>query len=172
MTNKTDEKDLRIALINLEKMVEDRGYIEIYNGIPELDIIKRHEDREYITPSGKFALTTIIDLTSKIKNYTKYIEDPAYETIIFVYTNNFTITHKTIEIKLNFKIEIWCVNSLLINVMSHCMQPKIEKINYEIKGRIPKIDRNDPVVRYYRFQSKDILKITNSEGDIYFRIVS
>lgn len=165
---------LRKALETMEEMLEDRNYIALYDGIPEIDIIKRMNNKEYITPTGKLAFVTIVDSTSQIKNYTSYIENPYYETIIFIYTNNVTIAHRSIEQKLNFKIEIWCVHSLLINVVKHSLQPKIELIldNLLHKAKIPKIDINDPIVRYYKFKHKDILKITSLSGDISFRIVT
>lgn len=162
------------ACQTIEEMLEDRNYIPLRNGIPETDIKKRVVDSEYLTKSCNMAFVTKVDSTSQIKNYYSLIKNPDYETIIFIYTNNVTVTHKTIEANLNNKIEIWSIDSLLVNASKHVYQPKVEKISKtsKIKGKLPKISFYDPIVRYYKFQRKDIIKVTNRQTELsHYRIV-
>lgn len=164
---------LSIALNNVEQMFEDRNYIPISGIFPESDIVERMNNRKYLTPSGKFSMVAIVDSTSNIKNYSKLIDDECYETILFVYMNNVTVSHRAIEKNLNHKIEIWSIYNLLVNVSRHKYQPKLElAYNVSIKGRLPKISFLDPIIRYYRYKSKDIIKITTVDGDIQYRVVS
>lgn len=160
------------ALTTVEEMLEDRNYIPISSTYPELDIEKRLCNRKYFTPNGKYAFVTVVESTSNIKNFASMISDEEYETILFVYTNNVTVAHKAIEKNLNFKVEIWSIFNLMINVARHYLQPKVERIDeIHFKGKIAKISIYDPLVRYYKFSIKDILKITSKEGFINYRIV-
>lgn len=163
---------LPIALNTVEEMLEDRDYIPIATSIPEIDILIRMNNRKYITPSGKLAFVVVINSSSQIKTYSSQIEDENYETIIFIYTNNVTATHRSIEQNLNNKVEIWSVYHFLVNVSRHFLQPKVRKVtDIKLTGKIPKISFYDPIVRYYHFQPKDILEITNKEGFVNYRMV-
>lgn len=164
---------LEQALENLEKMVYNRKYIPIAGPKIETNIVKRLTDKKFITPDGTFALVAQIDSTSQIKSYASFIEDPEFVTIIFVYMNNLTVTHKSIEKVLNNKIEIWSIQTLLIDVYEHELQPKIELVkNFEHKIKLPKISFYDPIVRYFRYQHQDVLRIIDLEGTISYRLVS
>lgn len=163
---------LEQALITVEEMLDDRNYIPLSNTFPELDIFKRMNNRKYLTPKGLYALVSVVESTSQIKNLSNYIDDSEFETILFVYTNNVTVAHQSIEKNLCYKIEIWSVYNLLINISKNMLQPKIEKVEkLNFKGKLPKICFYDPIARYYRFQPRDILKITNKEGFVNYRIV-
>lgn len=164
---------LEIALNTVEEMMEDRNYIPILSSIPETDIKQRMSNRKYITLNGKYALVAIVESTSAIKNYSEYIENPDYENIFFVYLNNLNISHYSIEKNLDYKVEIWSVYDLLINVSKHYFQPKISKVEEEIdfNGKIPKISFYDPLIRYFRFKKKDIIKIVKHNGIINYRTV-
>lgn len=167
-------EQLNKALITVEEMLEDRNYIPCYTKIPELDIIKRMSNRKYITLNGKIAIVAIVESTSQIKNYYKFIEDDNLETILFVYLNNITVAHRSIEKNLNHKIEIWSVFDLLINVSKHVLQPKIELVvdeQFKVDGKLPKISFYDPIIRYYKFKHKNIIKIIYKDGLISYRII-
>lgn len=167
-------EQLNQALHTVEEMLEDRNYIPCYTRILELDIFKRMNNRKYITLTGKFAIVAIVESTSQIKNYYKYIEDNNLETIVFVYLNNITVAHRSIEKNLNHKIEIWSVYDLLINVSKHVLQPKIEIISdeqFKVDGKLPKISFYDPIIRYYKFKQKDIIRIKYKDGSISYRII-
>lgn len=164
---------LEIALNTVEEMMEDRNYIPILTSIPEIDIKQRMTDRKYLTLNGKYALVAIVESTSAIKNYSEYIENTDYENIFFVYLNHLNISHYSIEKNLDYKVEIWSVHDLLINVSRHYLQPKISKVeeNIDFNGKIPKISLYDPLIRYFRFKKKDVIKITKRNGTINYRIV-
>lgn len=158
----TNNPLLTKALETLEEMFEDRKYSPI-----------KGEDNKYITETGKFVIVSIIESISQIKNFSKYIEDPDYETVFFLYLNNVTVIHKENEKSLNYKIEIWSIENLVINVARHVLQPKVEKAKSAVKisEKLPKIQFYDPIVRYYRFKHRDVLKITDSRGFISYRVV-
>lgn len=163
---------LKQALCVVEEMLEDRKYIPISCQIFNTDVIQRVNHSQYLTPNNKLAIVIVVESTSDIKTFSKYLKDPEFETIIFIYQNNITITHQAIEKNLCHKIEIWSVNSLLVNTKRHYLQPKVELAeSFKYEGKLPKICFYDPIVRYYKFPSKSILKITNKDGFIHYRIV-
>lgn len=169
---KEEREKLEIGLVTLEEMMEDRNYIQLRSCYPELDIISRVNNCKYITPEGKYVIVKIVKTISNIQDFIKYINDDDIDFILIVYLNLKTIIHQTKEKNFNYKLEIWPINSLLVNISKFHLQPKIEKaINPVISGKIPKILQDDPIVRYYRFKSKDILKITDKNGFVNFRIV-
>lgn len=172
-TKKSDVEILTLALTTVEEMLNDRGYIPISSHFPEINVVDRVKNCKYFTPCGKFAIVIVVESSSQIKNFSKYIEDEEYETVLFVYMNVVTIAHKIMEKNLNNKIEIWSVYNLLVNISKHYLQPKIEKVTEELEicGKLPKISFQDPIVRYFCFKRKDILKITDSEGNIHYRTV-
>lgn len=170
-----NKKVLCKALETVEEMLEDRGYIPIAKKFVHLDIIAKMKNREYIKPSNKRAIVIIADLISEIKSYSKFTH--IYDTIFFVYTNNTTVVHKTIEKNLDYKIEIWSMFKLLINPAKHFLQPKIEKVDDPSLNnkKFQRIQFYDPIVRYYNFFHRDILKITENENgvtSITYRIVT
>ncbi len=78
-------------------------------------------------------------------------------------------------------IEIFLENSLVFDITTHELVPKHELISetekkalfekYKIKEmQLAKILRTDPIVLYYDFQEKDIIKITrpSETGGIYY----
>lgn len=170
---KEEETSLRIGLKTLEEMLEDRNYIQLRYSYPELDIIKRVNHGIYLTPEGKRVVVEIVRTLSTLQNYIKYINDPDIDFVLLVYLNNKTLLHLTKEKNFNNKLEIWPIFNLYINISRFHLQPKIEKYtgNNNAFGKIPKILHDDPIVRYYRFKSKDILKITDKNGYINYRIV-
>lgn len=171
LTN-SDIQKLNLALPTVEEMLEDRGYTAISLGwsFPETDIIKRMQNRFYETPDNKYAIVSIIKCIGYIQEFSNHINNNNLETIIFIYLNSKTIKHKTKEKNFNYKIEIWPINDLFINVSRHFLQPKIEKCE-KVAGKLPKISSDDPICRYFKFKSKDFLKITNKEGFISYRMV-
>ncbi|QIH04864.1 hypothetical protein [Dasineura jujubifolia toursvirus 2a] len=167
------EQMLNMALETTEEMVFDRGYTAL-SDVNSMDVFARINERKYLTPSGKLAITVIVESTSQIKNYSDCIGDPAYETIICIYMGNITIAHKAIEKNSYYKIEILPVSFLIKNVSKHVLQPIVTKddTGFKHRGKLPKISFYDPIVRYYKFNHKDILKITSKiNGTIHYRIV-
>jgi DNA-directed RNA polymerase subunit H (RpoH/RPB5) len=161
------------AFTVVEEMMDDRGYFPISNGVVEVDVVKRMTNRKYLTPNGKYVIVTIADSTSSIKQYSNYIENPAYESVFFLYTNSVTIAHTAIEKNLDHKIEIHPVASLQINITRHEIQPYVEKhTQTKIKGKLPKISFYDPICRYYKFNHRDVIKVTSKvDGSIHYRQV-
>lgn len=166
---------LKLALNTAEEMFSDRGYKELESR-HNTDVYHRLNERKYETPSGKLAICVILDSTSQIKNYSEFIEDPDYESITCIYRGNINIAHKKIEKNSNYKIEILSVNFLIKNVSKHELQPIVTKDDTYVyspnERKLPKIMFYDPIVRYYRFKHKDILKtISRISGNVEYRIV-
>nr|UOX61082.1 MAG: hypothetical protein DiTV3a_F12ORF1 [Diabrotica toursvirus 3a] len=143
----------------IHEMFLDRGFTE-YKGI-------------YKNKEGLFADYFFIYSISEIKNYSHIIEDLRYDTILFVYINNVTETHKELEKNFDFKIEIWPLKKLLINISKHELQPKIEPLRTQEKFpyKLPRISFYDPLIRYYRIPHKTVIKITDNDGFIHYRLV-
>jgi DNA-directed RNA polymerase subunit H (RpoH/RPB5) len=170
------KKFLYMSLPIFEQMLDDRKYIPLYSNIPKIDIIERMNKGKYECPSGKYAMTIIATCTKDIKVYTDIICDDDYETIICIYTNNINISHKKMEKIFDYKIEIWPL--IFVNISSHSLQPKIETINQrEFKLtkinplKLPKISYYDPLIRYYRIPHKSIIKITDFDSLVSYRLV-
>lgn len=166
---------MQIALQNFEDMITDRGYIPIDNGNVEEDIEKRLFEQHYKISGTKFkSFSTIIDSTVALTDYSHIILDESYQSVLVIYTNTVTVAHRAIEKKLMHKVEIWSINSLMVNPTKHILHPKIEKMpkGFHCEAyKIPKISLYDATVRYYRFRQRDVLKITDKNGVVSFRRV-
>lgn len=162
------------ALITVEEMFEDRGYVSIYKQFPELDITKRMVGKIFFTNENKKVVLYIIDSTSQIKMYSDMIINvDEYEVLVFIYTNNLTIAHKELEKNLDHRIEIWSVHRLVTNFSKHYLQPKICLVEKkpDINYKLQKISFYDPLIRYYRYKQHSIIKIIELDGSITHRIV-
>lgn len=102
---------------------------------------------------------------------------------IIVYKDNVTpVAKKIIDETKDFKIELFHVDELQYNLTKHYLVPKHEIhfrkgtkgcVNFKKKygDNFPIILKNDPVSRFYDFERGDIIRITDDDDIVYFRIV-
>ena len=77
----------------------------------------------------------------------------------------------------NSNVEIFTVAELQLNVMLHTYQPKFEKMtdpdflaSFDKSGKPVMLER-DPVARFMRYRSGDVIRIGNSRTPDYYRVV-
>lgn len=102
---------------------------------------------------------------------------------IIVYKDNVTpVAKKIIDETKEFKIELFHVDELQFNITKHYLVPKHEmhckkgtknciKFKKMHSDNFPILLRNDPISRFYDYEKGDVIKITDSDGYVSFRIV-
>jgi DNA-directed RNA polymerase I, II, and III subunit RPABC1 len=102
---------------------------------------------------------------------------------IIVYKDNVTpVAKKIIDDTKDFKIELFQVDELQYNLTKHFLVPKHEIqhkkgtkgcVNFKKKygDKFPVLLSTDPVSRFLGFDKGDIIKITQKDGYVSFRIV-
>jgi DNA-directed RNA polymerase subunit H (RpoH/RPB5) len=100
---------------------------------------------------------------------------------IIVYQDNVTsMTSKSIDQSVDMEIELFSLDELQFNITTHRLQPKsFRRLNpteslkfkqsYGVK--IPVMKTTDPIARFYNYKHGDVIKITQIEGTIDYRIV-
>lgn len=116
-----------------------------------------------------------------INNIKEYIQlEKKINHLIIVYTNAITsAAKKSIRFYINKEIELFKKNDILpFKIIHHKLVPKHEKVlKLEIEkfvkdvSVLPKLLKNDAVVRYYNFKPGDIIRITRKNGVIAYRLV-
>ena len=128
-----------------------------------------------------------------ISNYPRFNVETIHEYIsmmnkmeiyhsIIVYKDTVTpVAKKIIEESSDLNIELFHVNELQYNITKHYLVPQHQLLfkkntvgcsNFKKKysSKFPLLQKNDPVARFYGFDTGDIIKITRDDG-IMFRIV-
>jgi len=129
----------------------------------------------FTTNSTKFNVETIHEFISMMKKID-------INHSIIVYQDNATpVAKKIIEESTELNIELFQVDELQYNITKHFLVPKhqlmykkntIGCVNFKNKysSKFPHLQKNDPVARFYGFDTGDIIKITRDDG-VMFRIV-
>ena len=167
----------RAYTISLE-MLNQRNYVVLDKD--DERILARKTDGNlmcvFLTNSMKFNVESIQEYILMMKKMNLYHS-------IIVYKENVTpVAKKIIDDTKEFKIELFQVDELQYNITKHYLVPKHEnhlkkgtkecvKFKKTYSDNFPILLRNDPVARFYDYEKGDIIKITNSEGFICFRIV-
>ena len=101
---------------------------------------------------------------------------------IIVYQDTATpVAKKIIEESTELNIELFHVDELQYNITKHSLVPRHQIMykkntvgcsNFKKKysSKFPLLQKNDPVARFYGFDTGDIIKITRDDG-VMFRIV-
>lgn len=130
----------------------------------------------FLTNSIKFNVESIQEYILMMKKMNLYHS-------IIVYKDNVTpVAKKIIDDTKEFKIELFKVDELQFNITKHYLVPKHEihfkkgtkecmKFKKTYGDNFPILLRNDPVSRFYDYEKGDIIKITDSNGFVWFRIV-
>ena len=102
---------------------------------------------------------------------------------IIVYKDNVTpVAKKIIDDAKEFKIELFHVDELQYNITTHYLVPKHEihckkgtkeclKFKKTYSDNFPILLRNDPISRFFDYEKCDVIRITDSDGFVSFRIV-
>lgn len=100
---------------------------------------------------------------------------------IIVYQENVTsMTSKSIDQSVDMKIELFSLDDLQFNITKHRLVPKaFERLttneamsfkkSYGVK--LPIMKTTDPIARFYNYNQGDLIKITQRDGLINYRIV-
>ena len=167
----------RAYTISLE-MLNQRNYI-VLDKDDERILARKPDDKlmcVFLTNSMKFNVESIQEYILMMKKMN------LYHTII-VYKDNVTpVAKKIIDDTKEFKIELFQVDELQFNITKHYLVPKHEihlkkltkecmKFKKTYGDNFPILLRNDPVSRFYDYEKGDIIKITDSNGFVWFRIV-
>ena len=92
------------------------------------------------------------------------------------------INPKIIDDAKEFKIELFHVDELQYNITTHYLVPKHEihckkgtkeclKFKKTYSDNFPILLRNDPISRFFDYEKGDVIRITDSDGFVSFRIV-
>ena len=162
------EKDKEKAKEICLEMLSQRGYT-----------IVDTEDIIAIKPNGKQVIVFFNEASSfdtkSMKEIFSIMSERGVDHSIVVYRDKVTPATKTEDMK----IELFAEEDLQINITKHRLQPKFEKLNdeesnefkklYGLKFGVLRVDR--PIARFYDYVRGDVIRITQSNGYINYRIV-
>lgn len=110
-----------------------------------------------------------------IKYYYSMLKERGIKHGVLIYRNAITSSVKKIlELVHDVKIELFLYTRMQYNIMNHDLVPshlRISKVAGVDYGAYPKINFDDPVVRFLDFSRGDLIKIIRKDGSIYYRIV-
>ena len=154
----------------------------------EYKIIDTKDDQRIlaIKPDGHIMCVLTFN-TSKfnvetIQEYISMMKKMEINHSIIVYQDSATpIAKKIIDESADLNIELFHVDELQYNITKHFLVPKHElfyrkntigafDFKKKYSSKFPFLLKNDPVARFYGFETGDIIKIIRNEG-IIFRIV-
>jgi DNA-directed RNA polymerase subunit H (RpoH/RPB5) len=152
-----------------------------------------------ISDDGHETLATakFIETTQDIKTpmFQGIIESDEYDCITIVCNGSITTNVKKIENMTKGKVELFHNNDLQMNITTYHLQPKFQKLSQSdskdfkmkyLKCKIEKKNgkegtsklrnfpimlKSDPVARYFRYKSGDVIRVITSDDEISYRIV-
>lgn len=167
----------------IKEMLEQRGY---------KDLVVENEDKHKVVKGVRgtkiiYAFITKIDKfnTEKTQEYIKLMQENDITHAIIVYRQVITSTAKKNIEKLptndevNIKIELFSDKELRFNITKHRLQPKFKLFNHkeattfkrDYGKSIPIMFTCDPIARFFNYKPGDIIRLTNSDGYVSYRIV-
>ncbi|KAL8095293.1 DNA-directed RNA polymerases IV and V subunit 5B-like [Apium graveolens] len=174
----------------LVEMLRDRGY-----SVPHSDIqMSLHQFRAIygqsphtsrlsisasleIDPSNKILVVFCdkgIVKVNQIRNLAGKITDKeSLSRLIVVIQDKITDQATKTWDQFPFKVEIFQITDLLVNVTKHMLMPKFRLLTFEEKEQLlkkytldekqlPRIKVDDAIVRYYAFEKGQVLEVTNN----------
>ena len=130
----------------------------------------------FLTNTSKFNVDSI-------QEYILMMRKMELSHSVIVYKDNVTpVAKKIIDDTKDFKIELFKVNEMQYNITKHYLVPKHEvhckkgtpqcsEFKKKYSDNFPVILRNDPISRFYDYEKGDVIKITDHDGYVSFRIV-
>jgi len=182
-------KKERLVVLNCLKMFENRGYIDDHT---ELFKTVEYDDMAHsctVQLSNEKAIIRIIgekvSTIGKIPGLQQFLENNQEVTKIIIVED---ILARPFKDMLEYaKTEIFWISEFIIDPVNHYLTPKhipltteekeqfLKEYNIKLKD-IPRIEKIDPMVRYYNVQIGDIIKIVRpsiASGEaVSYRIVT
>jgi DNA-directed RNA polymerase subunit H (RpoH/RPB5) len=118
---------------------------------------------------------------SGMSKFLTMMNDAGSTHSIIVYQDNVTsMTSKSIDQSVDMEIELFALDELQFNITTHRLQPKSfdrlsppesMKFRKSYGVKIPIMKTIDPIARFYNYKHGDIIKITQRDGLVDYRIV-
>ena len=156
------------VLSTCQEMFEARGY--------KIESINRNAIFGFTDKDKSVYLVILEDSKFNIdviKYYYGYVVKNSIQHLIIVYEDLMTPSVKKIINKMGIPVEIFKYKELIYNITKHYLVPKHERVERDGRdiSNYPIIKRNDPVCRFYNFQTGDLIRIHRKNGTIYYRVV-
>jgi hypothetical protein len=160
---------------NIKDMITQRGFYDIR--LDENALIgRRNNDILYVKIyKGKFELNVVKEFLSTTFNLSKdeiRLKDLTNVSNVIIVCQSFQNSHVKEFKGISSLIQI--IRRDFFNINITALTPKHEKVPHsDIMGlyHIAAIKIDDPNCIFYNFIVGDLIKITRSDGEIYFRIV-
>lgn len=154
------------ALEIATEMLIQRGYKSTDD--PHLFLNKDEKVRLLTCEMEKMNISTFQNLLSSV-------EDTRH--VIIIYKTSLTPqVPVTIKMMMNYKIELFKVNELQMNITKHFLVPNVRKVEAlgrfleKSKSSLPVMLMDDPITRFYNYQLGDIIQVQTNDT-IYYRRV-
>jgi DNA-directed RNA polymerase subunit H (RpoH/RPB5) len=118
---------------------------------------------------------------SGMSKFLTMMNDAGSTHSIIVYQENVTsMTTKSIDQSIDMEIELFSIDELQYNITKHRLQPKsfdklptVEAISFKKRysNKFPIMKTSDPIARFYNYKQGDVIRITQRDGLINYRIV-
>jgi DNA-directed RNA polymerase subunit H (RpoH/RPB5) len=142
-------------------------------------------DTEPDRSRGEKSIAKFIETTSELKtlplsNLIDFTETE-FGCVTIICKGNITTNIKKIEQSSLGKIEIFHVSEMQMNIKNYYLQPDFYKLSNEEHSEFQKfltkkigfpiLCRSDPISRFFKFQTGDVIKVTNKDSEVSYRIV-
>ena len=196
-----DKKDLFKVRKTILEMIEDRKYnipdsekitfeefVIKYNN-KNIDIFiddTLNNSKIYVYFHNEIKNFSKGDLKNIIQKIVTQYNDENINLILLLREKENSAVSKELTKDMYKNVEIFLKNSMLLNITHHFLVPKhilltkeeekdvLEKYN-TTKGKLPKISKTDPIVKYYGMKNDQICKIIRKSPEvgesIYYRLV-
>ncbi len=172
------------------EMLRDRNYIADEGKKITFDEFQQEENDFFlIFGKDKTKIIIIWHIEEKlglktVKNCCVQLKDNNIKNAIIIKYGKLTPPAKATisESASLYKIRVFDVEDLKINITKHSLVPKHECLSkdeedkllktYKLKKtQLPRMLNTEPVVMYYDWNRGDIIKITRNDGEIYYRCI-
>jgi DNA-directed RNA polymerase subunit M/transcription elongation factor TFIIS/DNA-directed RNA polymerase subunit H (RpoH/RPB5) len=114
-------------------------------------------------------------------SYSSTLDKLSINRGIAIYVNSVTTKANSdlLEFKDNNVIELFMYKELMSNPLDHCLQPRFEKLTQEKSSefkekygtKFPIMKKTDKIARFMGYERGDVIKITDKNGNVSYRIV-
>lgn len=163
------ELDLKIVKQVQQEMISARGFT-----IPDYDTLdtlnqeyrnKKSGESAYIHYCQEETLSETLDFfVKRMKKMTTGILIGTQHDIKTIKTKTYSKYFKLLSLK---DIQLFTTDELLFNITTHILSPQYEAIDKELVvptlanvNQLPKLLKNDPIVKYYNWPAGTIVKVT------------